>query len=178
MALKDESTADSVWFRGVKNNMTRMIALRKAANCESFDHSAEEIYLEHIKAICAAFAQADTAEAASRKLAVKTCWRARAPAPSASTARCSPWAGRPRAAFDFTRPQEFLSPRSPWGERFRPGTFPRVFLASPIALLSFGFGSQAAPGIPPGIVKGGEYAFTVLGHSRRELEVCLARLVF
>ena len=53
-----------------------MIALRKAANCESFDHSAEEIYLEHVKAICAAFAQADTAEAASRKLAVKTCWRA------------------------------------------------------------------------------------------------------
>ena len=65
-------------------------------------------------------------------------------------------AGRPRVAFDFTRPQDFLSPRSPWGERFRPGTFPRVFLASPIALLGFGFGSQAAPGIPPGIVKGGE----------------------
>ncbi|KOO33136.1 hypothetical protein Ctob_016278, partial [Chrysochromulina tobinii] len=53
-ALKDESSADSVWFRGVNNNMTRMIALRKAANCESFDHSAEEIYMEHIKAISAA----------------------------------------------------------------------------------------------------------------------------
>ena len=92
-ALKDESTADSVWFRGVKSNMTRMIALRKAANCESFDHSAEEIYLEHIKAICAAFAQADTAEAAARKLAVKTCWRAcgRAAEPSALNYNSMVW---------------------------------------------------------------------------------------
>jgi hypothetical protein len=69
-ALKDESSADSVWFRGVNNNMTRMIALRKAANCESFDHSAEEIYMEHIKALLCSMA-ADSNQAAG-KLPVAT----------------------------------------------------------------------------------------------------------
>ena len=42
---------------------------------ESLDNSANEIYLQHIKEISAAFARADTREAAERKLAVKTLWR-------------------------------------------------------------------------------------------------------
>ena len=34
------------------------------------------IYLKHVKQMSAAFARADHGEAAARKLAIKTCWRA------------------------------------------------------------------------------------------------------
>jgi hypothetical protein len=98
-ALKDESSADSVWFRGVNNNMTRMIALRKAANCESFDHSAEEIYMEHIKAISAALLdggrqQSGGGKAACRHDIVVTRHRRRHATTVSSDFFCVPFGGR------------------------------------------------------------------------------------
>eukprot|EP00966_Prymnesium_polylepis_P196104 4544628-Prymnesium_polylepis.1 len=42
---------------------------------ETLDHSVTPVYLEHVEAIYEAFALAGTAEAAQRKLAVKTLWR-------------------------------------------------------------------------------------------------------
>ena len=55
--------------------MNSLIFRRKLYEGESLDNSASEIYLPHVKEVCAAFARANTAEAASRKLAVKTLWR-------------------------------------------------------------------------------------------------------
>ena len=40
------------------------------------DQSAEELFLEHVRKMCAALARANTAEAAGRKFAIKTIWRA------------------------------------------------------------------------------------------------------
>lgn len=74
--MKDESTDDGSWFAGLKKQMQRLIAARKTIDGESFDQSANEIYLIHIKKLCTALSKANTAEAAARKLAIKTCWRA------------------------------------------------------------------------------------------------------
>lgn len=91
--LKDESTANGTWFKGIKKNMERMIAARKMAAGDSFDKSSNEIFLEHVKEMCAAFARADTSEAAARKLAVKTLWRSagRASEPAALSYKTLRW---------------------------------------------------------------------------------------
>ena len=85
--VKDKHTPDGIWFKGIKANMKRMIAQRKSAKGESFDQSANELYLPHIRDLSAALARADHAEAAGRNLGTKTAWRATGDAsePSALT---------------------------------------------------------------------------------------------
>ena len=50
-----------------------MISARKARLGERFDNSAEDIFLA--EALCAAYAQLGSAEAASRKFAINSLWR-------------------------------------------------------------------------------------------------------
>jgi hypothetical protein len=64
-----------VWFKGIKTKMQRLIVQRKIRAGEAFDNSAEEIFLDQVRDVCSAFSRANTAEAAARKLAVKTLWR-------------------------------------------------------------------------------------------------------
>ena len=52
-----------------------MISARKARLGERFDNSAEDIFLDEVEALCAAYAQLGSAEAASRKLAINSLWR-------------------------------------------------------------------------------------------------------
>ena len=84
---------------GAKQDMTRMIALRKAANCQSFDHSAEEIYMEHIKVISAALLdggrqQSGGGKAAGRHDIVVTRHRRRHATTVSSDLFCVPFGGR------------------------------------------------------------------------------------
>ena len=74
--LNVTTSADGIWFKGIKNQMERLIVQRKLLLGESLDQSANEIFLVHVRALCASFSKAGTAEAAARKLAVKTLWRA------------------------------------------------------------------------------------------------------
>ena len=74
--MQDASHDDGIWFKGIKDQMERLIVQRKILAGESLDQSAAELFLYHVKEMCAAFARADTAEAAARKLAIKTIWRA------------------------------------------------------------------------------------------------------
>ena len=60
----------------MKQKMVRLIFERKIYMDEPMDNSANEIYLEHVRDLSAAFAIAGTLEAAERKLAIKTLWRA------------------------------------------------------------------------------------------------------
>ena len=74
--LKESSSEGGAWFAGIKKQMERLITQRKIVQGDSLDESANELFLVHVKSICKVFALADTAEAAARKLAVKTIWRA------------------------------------------------------------------------------------------------------
>ena len=69
--VSEPSSEPARWLRGLKKQMNSLIFRRKLYEGESLDNSASEIYLPHVKEVCAAFARANTAEAASRKLAVK-----------------------------------------------------------------------------------------------------------
>ena len=53
-----ESSADGIWYKGIKTQMERMITQRKITEGESFDQSATEIYLPQIRELSAAFARA------------------------------------------------------------------------------------------------------------------------
>ena len=66
----------SAWYSGQVQQASRTIFQRKLYGGEPMDNSAEELYGEHIELLCEAFAKANTAEAAVRKLALKTTWRA------------------------------------------------------------------------------------------------------
>jgi hypothetical protein len=85
--LKESSTSDGIWFAGIKKQIERLINQRRIVQGDSLDESANELFLHHVRELSRAFARADTGEAASRKLAVKTLWRAagRAGEPGALT---------------------------------------------------------------------------------------------
>mmetsp|Transcript_32481 Transcript_32481/g.85251 ORF Transcript_32481/g.85251 Transcript_32481/m.85251 type:complete len:546 (-) Transcript_32481:630-2267(-) len=74
--LSMDSCDESVWYHGIVRQISRQIFQRKLYGGEPMDNSAEELYLEHIKELVAAFAKANTAEAALRALAILTTWRA------------------------------------------------------------------------------------------------------
>ena len=59
----------------MKSKMTRLIFQRQMHAAESMDHSAAEIYPDEVIAIMRALARANHAEAALRKLALKSLWR-------------------------------------------------------------------------------------------------------
>ena len=91
--IKDEATPDGEWFKGIKTQMERLIVHRQIALAQPLDQSANEIFLNHIEDISQAFSRAGTQEAASRKLAVKTIWRAagRASEPATLSYRTLRW---------------------------------------------------------------------------------------
>ena len=84
---------DGEWFKDMKRQMTRQIAQRMMRYGEAFDNSATEIFLEEIRALSRGLARADGLEAAERKLAIKTLWRAagRAGEPAAITLNSMRW---------------------------------------------------------------------------------------
>lgn len=73
---KDPRSAAAKWYKGMKQKMVRLIFERKIYLDEPMDHSANEIYLEHVRDISEAYSRAGTAKAANRKCAIKTLWRA------------------------------------------------------------------------------------------------------
>ena len=73
--LRGDGSAAAKWYSSIKQKMNRQIFQRKIYNEEALDQSANEIFLEQISELSAALARADTADAATRKLAIKTTWR-------------------------------------------------------------------------------------------------------
>ena len=69
--LTSNTSTFSDWYGGIKSKMTRTIFQRNMLAGEVMDHSASPLYLTDVRAISAAFARANTQEAAERKLAVK-----------------------------------------------------------------------------------------------------------
>ena len=75
-SAKEESSKQAEWYRGVTTKMTREINQRNLYGKETMDQSANEIFLKQVKGMSAALSRAGHAEAAARKLAIKTAWRA------------------------------------------------------------------------------------------------------
>jgi hypothetical protein len=65
------------WYKGIKKQMERHINAKKMDGPGAMDGSVNEIFHEHVKALCSAYARVNTADAAMRKLAIKalTLWR-------------------------------------------------------------------------------------------------------
>ena len=91
--IDDDSTALGIWYKGIKRNMQRLISLRVSRDAQSSDNSAPDLYLSHVRDMCAALSKANTAEAASRKHSIKVLWRAtgRASEPSALSYTTLKW---------------------------------------------------------------------------------------
>ena len=70
----DEKTDEGEWFKGIKQQMKRIIVGRAIQDGRPLDESANDIFLVHIRRLCEALARADTAESAERKFAIKTIW--------------------------------------------------------------------------------------------------------
>jgi hypothetical protein len=73
--VKEESSKQAEWYRGVTTKMIREINQRNLYGKETLDQTPSEIFLKQIKGISAALSRAGHAEAAARKLAIKTAWR-------------------------------------------------------------------------------------------------------
>lgn len=71
----EPASPQALWLGRIKAQMNKLIYRRGLFGNEKMDHSATEIYLPHIRDMGAAFMKADTAEAASRWLAVISLWR-------------------------------------------------------------------------------------------------------
>jgi hypothetical protein len=76
-ACRDRTShcANRRWLVGVRDNMFKLIFKRAAASGEVLDNSAPPLYMSHVKAICRAYARVGSAEATTRKLAVKLLWQ-------------------------------------------------------------------------------------------------------
>lgn len=77
--IDDEGSALGIWYKGIKKNMQRLIAQRIAREAGSFSEAAPDLYLNHVRDMCAALAKASQvpqAEAAERKHSLKVLWRA------------------------------------------------------------------------------------------------------
>ena len=74
--LGDEASADGIWFKGIKGNMKRLIDGRNILENKNMDESANELFLKHVRLMGEALGKADSAEAAVRKFAIQTIWRA------------------------------------------------------------------------------------------------------
>ena len=73
--LTKDGSEQGIWHAQIQKKMERMIFQRKIQSNDTMDHSANEIFHVHVKEMSAALGRANTAEAASRKLAIKTLWR-------------------------------------------------------------------------------------------------------
>ena len=73
--LDNDNSAQAKWLRGMKANMGRSVYQRCLVSGVKTDHSATPIYLAELRDLCAAFARANSREAAVRKLALKSLQR-------------------------------------------------------------------------------------------------------
>jgi hypothetical protein len=74
--LNGDNSAQSIWWKGLKAKMNRIIIHRKMESGEAqTDGAATCIYLDCVREMSAAYARANTREAAERKLGIKTLWR-------------------------------------------------------------------------------------------------------
>ena len=74
--LSSDACDEAKWYSGIKANMNRLIFERGLHDPDSQDTTSHEIFGKHVNELCAAYAKANTKEAAKRKLAIKTLWRA------------------------------------------------------------------------------------------------------
>jgi hypothetical protein len=74
-AVRDQSSLQYEWYKGLKTKIQREISQRDLYGKETLDQTPNEIFLVQIKGMSAALARADHAEAAMRKLCIKTAWR-------------------------------------------------------------------------------------------------------
>jgi hypothetical protein len=79
--LRADNSPQLKWYNGMKQKMVRLVFERATYMDEPMDHSAEEIYLAHVRDLTEVYALAGSsvqlaAEAAERKLAIMTLWRA------------------------------------------------------------------------------------------------------
>jgi hypothetical protein len=79
--LRADNSPQLKWYNGMKQKMVRLSFERATYLDEPMDNSAEEIYLAHVRDLTEAYALAGStvplaAEAAERKLAIMTLWRA------------------------------------------------------------------------------------------------------
>ena len=64
------------WYKGMKQKMTRLLFERAMFMDEPMDGSSSEIYLAHVRDLMKAYSLLGTRQAAERKLAIITLWRA------------------------------------------------------------------------------------------------------
>ena len=65
--LSGDSSEQAEWYSQIKSKMTREIFQRQMLGAEKQDHSANEIYPEHVEAIALALARHNTQESARRE---------------------------------------------------------------------------------------------------------------
>lgn len=63
------------WYKGMQTQMRRRIFQRELYGSESLDKSNNEIYSCHVKEMARQLALHNTADAATRKLSLKSLWR-------------------------------------------------------------------------------------------------------
>ena len=74
--LTIDTSPHAHWMNDIKSKMKRTIFQRGMLNAVPMDQSARPLYLADVQAVCKAYSKANTLEAAQRKFAVKTGWRA------------------------------------------------------------------------------------------------------
>ena len=73
--FNEPSSPQAQWLGKIKLQMNKLIYRRGLFGNEKMDHSANEIYLPHVRDMGAAFMKANTAEAARRWLSIISLWR-------------------------------------------------------------------------------------------------------
>lgn len=71
-----DSSDEALWLNGIKAKMNRLSFIRRLHDPKPQDNTEYEISLDQVKMVCAAYARANTKEAAGRKLCLKSLWRA------------------------------------------------------------------------------------------------------
>ena len=77
MCLNGDNSDQAEWYKKIKAKMGRLIHQRKVHESTSAEANADvehEVFHVHVKALCLALGKANSAEAARRKLAIKTLW--------------------------------------------------------------------------------------------------------
>ncbi len=73
--FSEPASPQAIWLSKMRAQINKLVFRRGLFNNERMDFSASEIYLPHMREMSAAFAKANTTEAAARRLTVLTLWR-------------------------------------------------------------------------------------------------------
>ena len=74
--LAQDNSDEAIWLKGIKAKINRLIFLRRLHDPRPQDTTENEISIDQVKMLCAAYGRANTKESAGRKLCLKTLWRA------------------------------------------------------------------------------------------------------